>query len=94
MLRHGFSDSLESWYDLGYVDALKRYHQLILVDARDHGSSDKPHQTAAYTKELQAADIVVVMHQLNIERADYFGNSMGGRIGFAMAQYAPERFVA
>jgi pimeloyl-ACP methyl ester carboxylesterase len=91
VLQHGFSDSLESWYDLGYVDALKREHQLILVDARGHGASDKPHQTAAYAKELQAADIVTVLRELGIERADYFGYSMGGRIGFAMAQYAPER---
>jgi pimeloyl-ACP methyl ester carboxylesterase len=91
VLQHGFSDSLESWYELGYVDALKQGHKLILVDARGHGASDKPHDTAAYGKDLQVGDIVAVLRELSISSADYFGYSMGGRIGFAMAQYAPER---
>jgi len=91
ILQHGFSDSLESWYEFGYVDALRRDHQLILIDARGHGASDKPHHTAAYTKQLQASDVVAVMDKQTIPRADYMGYSMGGRIGFAMAEYAPER---
>ena len=91
VLQHGFTDSLVSWYEFGYVDALRREHQLILVDARGHGASDKPHHTAAYTKQLQASDVVAVMEKQNVPRADYMGYSMGGRIGFAMAQYAPER---
>jgi pimeloyl-ACP methyl ester carboxylesterase len=63
---------------------------LILVDARGHGASDKPYDTAAYGKELQAADIVSVLRDLNIQRAHYWGYSMGGRISFALAQYAPQ----
>jgi pimeloyl-ACP methyl ester carboxylesterase len=90
VIQHGYTDSMETWYELGYVDALRGEHQLILVDARGHGASDKPHQTAAYAKELQVADIVTVLRELNISHADYFGYSMGGRIGFAMAQYAPD----
>jgi pimeloyl-ACP methyl ester carboxylesterase len=91
VLQHGFTDSLLSWYELGYVDALKHDHQLILVDARGHGASDKPHDANAYTEELQVGDIIAVLQELNIRRANYFGYSMGGSIGFAMAQYAPER---
>ena len=48
VLQHGFSDSLESWYDFGYVDALKPDYTLILVDARGHGQSGKPHDPDAY----------------------------------------------
>jgi pimeloyl-ACP methyl ester carboxylesterase len=92
VIQHGYTDSVESWYELGYVDALKDAHRLILVDARGHGGSDKPHVTAAYAKELQAADVVSVLEELKVERADYWGYSMGGRIGFALAQHAPERF--
>ena len=92
VIQHGYSDSMETWYELGYVDALKTTHRLILVDARGHGRSDKPHVTSAYSKELQAADIVAVLQELDIRRSDYWGYSMGGRIGFALAQYAPERF--
>jgi alpha/beta hydrolase fold len=54
ILQHGFTDSLETWYELGYVGALSRERQLILVDARGHGASDKPHHTAAYTNEARA----------------------------------------
>jgi alpha-beta hydrolase superfamily lysophospholipase len=58
VLQHGFTDSLDTWYDLGYVDALKREHKLVLIDARGHGASDKPHQTSAYTNEARANDVV------------------------------------
>jgi pimeloyl-ACP methyl ester carboxylesterase len=34
-------------------------------------------------------DIVTVLQHLQIQRADYWGYSMGGRIGFALAQFAP-----
>jgi pimeloyl-ACP methyl ester carboxylesterase len=91
VMQHGYTDSIETWYELGYVDALKKGHRLILVDARGHGASDKPHDTAAYANDLRVADIVAVLRELNIPRADYFGYSMGGRIGFMMAQYAPDR---
>ena len=92
VIQHGYTDSIVTWYELGYVDALKDSHRLILVDARGHGASDKPHVTSAYSKELQATDVVAVLENLNVRRADYWGYSMGGRIGFALAQYAPEQF--
>jgi pimeloyl-ACP methyl ester carboxylesterase len=90
VLQHGYSDSLESWYDFGYVEQLKSERQVILIDARGHGASDKPHNTAEYSKELQASDVVAVLRDLHIPRADYWGYSMGGQIGFAMAQFAPD----
>jgi pimeloyl-ACP methyl ester carboxylesterase len=65
VILHGFSDSMETWYELGYVNALNKSHQLILVDARGHGASDKPHDTAAYAKELMAADFVAELRELN-----------------------------
>jgi pimeloyl-ACP methyl ester carboxylesterase len=43
ILLHGFTDSAESWYELGYVHALQARHRLILIDSRGHGKSDKPH---------------------------------------------------
>lgn len=92
VIQHGYTDSMETWYELGYVDALKDERRLILVDARGHGASDKPHVTSAYSKELQAADVVAVLEELNVQRADYWGYSMGGRIGFTLAQYERDRF--
>ncbi len=91
VLQHGFTDSLETWYDLGYVEALKPSYRLILIDARGHGASDKPQEPDAYERERNVADITTVLDDLDIPRAHYFGYSMGGRIGFAIARYAPER---
>ena len=94
VLQHGFSDSLQTWYELGYVDGLKSDYRLILVDARGHGASDKPHKPEAYKPESNAADVVSVLTELGISRAHFFGYSMGGWIALAMAQYASEHVLS
>ena len=86
VLQHGFTDSLETWYDTGYVNELKRQYRLILIDARGHGASDKPREPDAYDWQRSVADITAVLADLDIPGAHYFGYSMGGKIGFAMAR--------
>jgi len=85
ILQHGFTQSAKDGYRAGYVEALKPHYQLILVDARGHGESDEPHDAAAYTLSSRVNDIVAVMDSIGILRADYWGYSMGGWIGFGMA---------
>ena len=92
VLQHGQSDNLRAWYDAGYVDTLRDEYQLVLVDARGHGASDKPHDPEAYNIARNAEDIVAVLDALGIEKAHFWGHSMGGRIGFGIAKYTPERF--
>lgn len=92
MLGHGFGGSLEHWYDLGYVKELSQEFQLILFDARGHGTSDKPYTPDAYSLKLMISDLVSILDDLNIRKAHYFGYSMGGRIGFRIPIQAPERF--
>ena len=94
VLQHGFTSSLKRWYMHGYVEALQADYQLILVDARGHGQSDKPHDPAAYALPLRVGDVVAVLDDLALSRAHYWGYSMGGWIGFGMAKYAPERVHA
>src|SRR5262249_18139552 len=89
VLQHGFSQSIEDWYECGYVDALKHDYRLILVDARGHGSSDKPHDPAAYGLDKRAGDVVAVLDAIGISRAHFWGYSMGSWIGFGMAAFAP-----
>src|SRR5689334_1501813 len=91
VLHHGTSGSGPDWADLGYVEALKHDHRLILIDARGHGSSDKPHDPAAYDLSLRASDVVSVQDHLGLPKADYFGYSMGGWIGFGLAKHTPDR---
>jgi pimeloyl-ACP methyl ester carboxylesterase len=92
ILHHGTFGSGAGWSDLGYVNALKEDHQLILVDARGHGESDKPHDPAAYDVAHRTSDVEAVLDDMSIRKADYFGYSLGGWIGFWLARYAPHRF--
>jgi len=95
ILQHGFSDSLESWYDLGYVEALKRNYGLILVDARGHGESDKPHDTGYYRPEITASDYVKILDDLNIQKVHYWGYSMGVQYFLScIVEYASSRICS
>lgn len=92
VLQHGMTQTLRSWYDSGYVDGLKQDYRLILVDARGHGQSDKPHEPQAYELKTRVNDILAVMDDAGVDRAHYMGFSLGGRIGFGIAMNALERF--
>jgi pimeloyl-ACP methyl ester carboxylesterase len=93
LLVHGFaSDYQLNWVGTRWQETLtKAGHRIIGLDCRGHGSSDKPHDPAAYALEIMAADVRRLMDHLEIERADYLGYSMGARTGVqAMLDY-PER---
>lgn len=94
VLQHGLSDSIEGWYEFGYVERLKDEYQLIMIDARGHGESDKPHDSAAYDLKLMASDVLAVLDKLHLDQVSYSGNSLGCRIGFGLAKHAPERIHA
>jgi pimeloyl-ACP methyl ester carboxylesterase len=92
VMHHGTLGSGKDWIDLGYVDALKADHQLILLDSRGHGQSDKPHDPKAYDLELRASDVLAVLDELGQQEVDYFGYSLGGWVGFGLANHALKRF--
>ena len=89
---HWASGSTQDLRIFGLVHALKEDYRLILIDMRGQGKSDKPHDPAAYAAATQASDIVVVLDELGIDKANFFGYSLGARLGWAVAKYAPERF--
>ena len=64
VLQHGFTDSMVSWYDRGYVEVLKQHNLLVLIDARGHNASDKPHNPEAYAAELNVGDVIAVLDRL------------------------------
>lgn len=91
VLAHGFSDGLEGWREYGYIKVLEKEHRIILIDARGHGASDKPHNSQAYGLKQRPADVAAVLDDLGIDKAHYFGYSLGGWIGLGLAKYAPQR---
>lgn len=93
VLQHGFTQSIEDWGNYGYVTPLGARFQLILVDARGHGQSDKPHEASAYGHAKYVKDIVAVLDDAGIERAHYWGYSMGGWIGLGLVTQASGRVL-
>lgn len=94
VLQHGSAQSIKDWHRYGYVTALQQYYQLILIDARGHGISDKPHTAADYRMPLKVRDITAVLDDLNLSQTHFLGYSMGGRMGFGIATYAPDRICS
>lgn len=93
VLHVGFMGSLEDWRLPGtsYVDALKRTHRLILLDPRGQGQSDKPRDSLAYAMAQRTGDVIAVLDDLGIDRAVFWGYSLGGRVAFELAARYPER---
>lgn len=91
VLHHGLSADLDVWRTSGHLDQLKADYQLILMDARGHGASDKPHSSEAYAMEHKVGDVVAVLDDLEISSTHFLGYSMGGAVGFGLAKLAPHK---
>jgi pimeloyl-ACP methyl ester carboxylesterase len=94
ILAHGLTGDTTFWRGYGYVDQLKDLFTVILFDARGHGQSDKPSEVAAYDYQIMGSDVLAILDALNINRANYWGYSMGGFIGLGLAKHYPERLIS
>ena len=90
VLMHGMGMSIQDWLDAGYVKKLADDFRLILIDSRGFGASDKPHEVEAYGREQKVSDVTAVLDLLDIERAYYWGYSMGASIGWALGMLQPD----
>ncbi|MCG3220880.1 MAG: alpha/beta fold hydrolase, partial [Candidatus Heimdallarchaeota archaeon] len=85
---------IEEWYRPSYVDALKQDYQLILIDLRGHGLSDKPHNAESYSLKIIASDVIAVLDDLKIDKAHFWGYSMGGNVGLGLIRFYVDRFLS
>lgn len=92
VMLHPNGHCIKDWHTLGYVEKLEKSFQLILIDFRGCGESDKPHEANYYQSQLIASDTIAVLDTLNIDHAHCFGYSMGGRNAFALMHYYPDYF--
>jgi pimeloyl-ACP methyl ester carboxylesterase len=90
-LYHGLTGSGQRWRDEGYAADLGQTYRLILMDARGHGRSDKPHDPAAYSRHERAGDVLAVLDDLGLDAAHFWGHSMGGSIALTLARDHPHR---
>ncbi|MEU9437212.1 alpha/beta hydrolase [Streptomyces sp. NPDC048252] len=79
------------WWD-GVRDDFHAERSTVTVDYRGTGESDKP--DIPYSTEIFAQDVIAVLDELGIDRADVYGTSMGGRVGQQLAARHPERVRA
>ncbi|MHA2249065.1 MAG: alpha/beta fold hydrolase [Candidatus Kariarchaeaceae archaeon] len=91
VLLHGGFLSHKSFIDFGYITELKDKLQLILIDIRGFGSSDKPSNAENYSFKILIEDIITVLDDLKIESCHVYGHSLGGWLTFGLAKYYPQR---
>jgi pimeloyl-ACP methyl ester carboxylesterase len=82
----GFRRSRVVWMN-GILDLLAQRFQLILMDNRGTGQSDKPQD--GYSAERMADDAAAVLAHAQLPRAHVFGFSMGGMIAQRVALRHP-----
>jgi pimeloyl-ACP methyl ester carboxylesterase len=81
ILVHGFANSSESWKKKPiFNDLIKNGFQVILIDLRGNGKSDKPHNEAAYLNDAEAKDIIKLADTLALKNYSAIGYSRGAII--------------
>jgi pimeloyl-ACP methyl ester carboxylesterase len=88
ILIHPFAASAEIWEP--FVKDLSQNYQLIAMDCRGHGKSEKPHDPKQYGIEM-VNDVVRLMDHLGIKKSIIIGYSMGGSIAMKMLTEHPDR---
>lgn len=89
VLLHGWMSDSGMWGDLKTNRATAEF-QLIAIDLRGHGNSDKSHETSMYDAEV-AWDVVRLLDHLGIEKAHLVGYSSGAYVAGKVAAGYPDR---
>jgi pimeloyl-ACP methyl ester carboxylesterase len=94
VLIHGWLASAGiNWTLPGTSALLARDYQVIALDVRGHGLSDKPAREDAYGLEL-VEDVVRLLDHLKIKKAHVVGYSMGGIIAGKFMAAHPDRVLS
>ena len=81
----GFSADHTAWREI--VDKFQENYQVIIFDNRGAGQTDAPLKD--YTIEEMAEDVATLCEKLNVKKAHFVGNSMGGFILQVLAYRYP-----
>ncbi len=81
LLIHGFIVNGDSWKGTAlYADLLNNGYNVITLDMRGNGKSDKPHDSTAYDNDAEAKDIMLLMKFLKADQYSVVGYSRGSII--------------
>ncbi|WP_126175363.1 alpha/beta fold hydrolase [Tsuneonella rigui] len=97
LLLHGlFSEANTNWIKFGHAQRLADAgFEAIMPDLRAHGASAKPHDPAAYPRDVLVRDLFAVVEELGLETYDLVGFSLGSRTSAraVLAGLSPRRLV-
>ena len=87
MLLHGFTTSSRiDWVETGVCGALLRKgRRVIILDARGHGESAKPHHAHSYCDRAMSRDVNALAAHLGLDDYDLMGYSMGAKVAVETA---------
>jgi pimeloyl-ACP methyl ester carboxylesterase len=88
VLLHGAMCTIETDF-AKVLPALAESYRVIAVEQQGHGRTTDIDRPLSY--EQMAEDTVLLLRELGIEQADFFGFSMGGGIALQIAMRQPER---
>lgn len=82
LLHHGFASTSDlNWVRPGLAGALAEAgRRVVLIDARGHGGSDRPHDPASYRGDAMVRDVSALLDHLGLEAVDMAGYSMGASV--------------
>jgi pimeloyl-ACP methyl ester carboxylesterase len=86
VILHGLFGSSDNWR--GIAKQLAEYAQIITVDLRNHGKS--PH-SSQQNYDLMVEDLVELVDDLNLNKANIIGHSIGGKVAMAFTAAHSER---
>ena len=91
LLIHGFaSNAFVNWRDTHWVKVLTEAgRQVIALDNRGHGQSQKFYDAGDYSSPLMAADAKRLLDHLGLKQVDVMGYSMGARISAFLTMTYP-----
>jgi len=91
LLHHGFaSDSQINWVRPGVAGAIATAGlRAVMIDARGHGRSEKPHDAESYAGNAMARDVQALLDHLEIGDVAVVGYSMGSFVAVDVAVSDP-----
>ena len=97
VLLHGlFSNGFTNWIRYGHAEAIAAQGlRVIMPDHRAHGDSAKPHDPAAYPKDVLTTDALALVEHIGLTDYDLVGYSLGARTATRMVARGatPRRLV-
>lgn len=86
IMLHGFLESKEIWTE--FIPEFSKYGRIITIDLPGHGDSEC--LAEVHSMELMAESVHALLRELDVEKANFIGHSMGGYVCLAVLELYPE----